>query len=81
MAGGSLRNFFGGALGDDLPAVLAAFGTEVDQPVGGFDHVEVVFDDEEGVARVAQFEKDFEEFGDVVEMEIERIGVLRNKIA
>jgi len=49
---------FGRALGHDLPAALAAFGAEIDDVVGGFDDVELVLDDDERVARVAQFEED-----------------------
>src|SRR5712692_9332898 len=35
---------FGRALRDDAPAAVAALGAEVDHPVGGLDHVEVVLD-------------------------------------
>jgi hypothetical protein len=60
---------FGGAFGDDPAAAGAAFRAEVEDPVGGLDHVEVVFDDDQGVAGVAEFEEDFEQFGDVVEVQ------------
>ena len=66
---GILATVFGRAFGDDLAAGVAAFGAEVYDPVGGLDDVEVVLDDQEGVAGVAEFEEDFEELGDVVEME------------
>src|SRR5207302_1870476 len=38
--------------GDDLAARVAALGPEVDDPVGGADHVEVVLDDDERMAGV-----------------------------
>ena len=41
-----------GACGDDGAAVLAAFGADVDDPVGGGDDVEVVLDDDDGIADV-----------------------------
>ena len=41
-------------------AAGAAFGADVDQPVGGFEDVQVVFDDDDGVARVAQLVQHFE---------------------
>src|SRR5205823_3960607 len=43
-----------GARGDDPPAALTALGTQVDHPVGGLDDVEVVLDDHDGVALIAQ---------------------------
>ena len=46
-------NLFRGAGADYLAAFVAAFGAEVDDPVGGFYYVEVVFDDDDGVAAVA----------------------------
>ncbi len=39
---------------DDLAAVLAGAGTDVDDPVGGADGVLVVLDDDEGVAEVLE---------------------------
>src|SRR6476469_10967661 len=42
------------ALRDDLSAAMAAFGAEIDHPVGRLDDIEVVFDDDDRVAVVAQ---------------------------
>ena len=42
-------------------AAGAAFGADVNQPVGGFDDVEVVLDDDDGVAGVAQLVQYFEQ--------------------
>ena len=61
-----------GAGGDDLAALVAAVGAEVDDPVGGFDDVEIVFDDDDGVALVDEGVEDFEEFADVFEVEAGR---------
>jgi peptidoglycan/LPS O-acetylase OafA/YrhL len=47
-----LGDDLGRALHDDVAAAVAAFGTEVDDPVGGLDDVEVVLDHEHGVALV-----------------------------
>ena len=44
------RNLLGRALRDDAAAAFAAFGAEIDDPVGLFDDVEMVLDDEDGVA-------------------------------
>ena len=39
---------------EELATTGAAFGAEVENPIGGFDHIEVVFNDHDGVAVVAQ---------------------------
>ena len=38
----------------NLAAAVAAFGTKVDDPVGRPDDVEIVFDDDDGVAVITQ---------------------------
>ncbi len=60
---------FGRAGGDDLTAFVAAVGTEIDNPVGGFDHFHVVLDDDDGVAGVDQLVQHFEQFFNVFEMQ------------
>jgi hypothetical protein len=62
-------DLFGGALGDDAAPALAAFGAEVDDPVGVADDVEVVLDDDDGVAEVGEAVEDLEELADVIEVE------------
>src|ERR1700675_1811998 len=73
VAGDLLRR----ARGDDLPALVAALGAHVDDPVGGFDDVEIVLDDQERSAALLQFAKGREKFGDVVEMQAGR-GLVQN---
>ena len=51
---GSARIASSGALGDDLAAVLAGAGTDVDDPVGRADRLLVVLHDQQRVAQVAQ---------------------------
>src|SRR4051794_12204088 len=65
-AGGDL---FGGADRDDLAAAVAAFGTEVDDPVGGLHDVEVVLDDNHGVPLVDQLVQHLEQLLGVLEMQ------------
>ena len=55
--------------GDDFAALIAAFGTEIHQPIGGFDDVEIVLDDEKRGAGLEQFAKRGEKFGDVLEVQ------------
>src|SRR5215204_4489196 len=45
-------HLLGSAGGDDLAPAFSPLGAEVDEPVGGLDHVEVVLDDDDGVAGV-----------------------------
>ena len=61
-------DLLGCAVGDDAAAAFAAFGAEVEDVVGVADDVEVVLDDDDGVAEVGEAVKDFEEFADVVEV-------------
>src|SRR5258706_13829510 len=58
--------------GDDAPALLGAFRAEVDDPVRGFDNVEVVFNDEKRRPAVDQLAKRGEELLYVVEVEARR---------
>jgi hypothetical protein len=53
----------------DAPAAGAAFGAQVDHPVGGLDHVEVVLDHDDGVAGVAQLVQHLQQQLDVVEVQ------------
>ena len=39
---------------NDFTATGSTFWTEVDDPVGGLDDIQVVFDDNDGVAMIAQ---------------------------
>ena len=57
------------ALGHDGAAAVAAFGTEVDQPVAGTDHVQVVLDDDQRVPGLQQLAQRAHELGDVVEVQ------------
>ena len=62
------RHLFGRAGGDDLAALIAAFGAEIDEPVGGLDDVEIVFDDQKRGAGFQELAESGQQFGDVVEM-------------
>ena len=64
-----LRHVLGRAFRHDPPAAVAALRPHVDEPVGGFDHVEVVLDDDDGVAGLAQLVQHLEQQLDVVEVQ------------
>src|SRR5277367_1057579 len=63
------RNLIGSALGHDLPAALAALGSQIDHPIGAADHIQVVLDDQDAAAALDQSLKRFEQLGDVVEVQ------------
>ena len=69
MAEGNLRHVFRGPCGDDLSAAAAAFGTQVDDPVGTFDDVQIVLDDQYGVALIDQPLQDIHQPTNVVEVQ------------
>src|ERR1700693_2702426 len=57
------------APGDDFAAAVAAFGAEVDYPVGGFYHLEIVLDYDHRVALRHQLVQHLQQFLHVVEMQ------------
>ena len=69
MRAGNLGDVFGSAGRDDGAAALAAIGSEVDHPVGGLDHVEIVLDDHQAAAVLDQALEGREQLRDVVEVE------------
>ena len=66
---GGFDHFHRRAAGDQLAAVGAAFGAEVDDPVGFLDDVEVVLDGDDGVAAVDQAVQDVDQLLDVGEVQ------------
>ena len=65
----ALRHFLRCAAGNDLPAAIAGFRAEVNHPVRAFDHVKVVFDDDDGMARVHEALENLEQHAHVVEVQ------------
>jgi hypothetical protein len=66
---GVFHDVFGGPLNDDLSAADTGFWSEVDDPVGSFDDIEVMFDDDDGISLFDEAIEDAEEFEDIVEVE------------
>ena len=60
---------FRGAGGDDVAAGVATFGAEIDDPVGRFDHFEIVLDDQHRVTGLDQRVQHLEELADIVEVQ------------
>src|SRR5262249_25295910 len=66
LAGG---DFFGRALRDELTAAFAGFRSEVEDPVGALDHLDIVLDDQDGMTGIDQALQDLEQHAHVVEMQ------------
>ena len=54
---------------DDRPAAVPALGSEIDDPVGRLDHVEIVLDHEHGVAAIDQPVQHVEQHAHVLEVQ------------
>jgi hypothetical protein len=57
------------ALRHDSAAAFAAFGTEIDDPVGLLDDIEMMLDDQHGVAKGNQTLEHVQEFANIVEVQ------------
>ena len=58
----------GGSGSDERAPLGAGSGAEVDQVVGGAEHIEVMFDDDDGVPFIDEGVEEGKEFADVVGM-------------
>src|SRR6185312_15290046 len=63
------RDLLRRALGNDFAAFFTALGTEINDPVGVTDHVQVVFDDDDGVAKIREAMQHVKQLADVIEVE------------
>ena len=64
-----LRDFLRSADGHHMPAAIAPLGTEVDDMVRRLDHVEVVLDHKQRVARLDQLAERGQELRNVIEVQ------------
>ena len=69
MAAFYFGDFFGGTFGYNGTATSTTFGAHVDEPVAGFDDVEIVFDDEDRVPFLYESIEDIEELLYIRKME------------
>src|SRR5687767_10313280 len=69
MGGVGAGELFGGAFGNDAATIFAAFGTEVDDPVGFGDEIEIVLDDDDGMTGVDEALEHLDEALDVAHVE------------
>jgi hypothetical protein len=64
-------------LNHDVPSTIATFRPEINHPIRHFDHIEIVFDDEQRVARRAQLKQNLKQLCHIVEMQSRR-GFVEN---
>ena len=64
----TIRYFFRGSCRENQSALPATFWTHVDDMVGQFDDIQIVFDDDDGIASVNQFLENVHEDSDVLEV-------------
>ena len=67
-----MHDLFGGARTDDFASFGAAFRAQVDDPIGGLNHVQVVFDDDDRVAGIDEAVQHLQQLVDVGEMQTGR---------
>ena len=71
-----LRRFLGGAGGDDIPALVAAFGSKVNDIIGDLDDIRIALDDDDGIPAVNERMQDFDKLVHVGEMKPSRANGL-----
>src|SRR5262249_20182297 len=60
------------SLGDDHPAAISTFWTQVDDPISGLDHVQVVLNHEHGVAAIDEAMQHVQQHAHILEVETRR---------
>ena len=69
--------YFRGAGGKNLSAAGTAFWAKIDDPVSGFDDVQIVLDDHDGIAVIGETMQYLEQHFDVLEMQA-GCGLIKN---
>src|SRR5438552_10048837 len=69
MAGFATGDIFGRAVRDDVTAFVTGLGPEINDPIGAFDNVEVVLDDEHRMTGIDETLKSFQQNADVVKVQ------------
>ena len=72
VTGLTLRNFLRRSDNDDLSAAVASFRAEVNHPIGTFDDIEIVLDNNNGMAGVDEALENLQQHAHVVEVQASR---------
>ena len=65
---GGFGDLLGRALRDYAPAAIAALRSKIEDPISCLDDVEIMFDDDDGIAVIGEFMQDFEQAANIFEM-------------
>ena len=77
MRGLLVRDSLWRACCDDLPTAGASFGPQINNPVSGFDDVQIVLDDDDGVAAIPEPMQHLKELPYVVKVQT-RSGLIKD---
>ena len=69
MAGRTARDFFRGAFGNNFATLIAGIGTKIDDPVSAFYDLQVVLDNQHGVARVDEPLEYIQQHADILKVQ------------
>lgn len=61
-------NFLGGTYHYNLPAVLSALVPDIDDVVGYFNYIEIVFNDQDGIPFICKPVEDLQQYPYILEM-------------
>src|SRR5262249_52038245 len=75
------RNLSGSTGANDLPSTITALGSQIDDPVGGADDVEIVLDHQQRMPGSEQLTERAQQFRDVFEMQAGRRLVKEEQLA
>jgi hypothetical protein len=64
-----LSHYFRCTLGDDWPAAGAPLGAKIDKVIGGFDHIQVVLDNDHRIPVIHQTMEHIQELLDIDEVQ------------
>ena len=64
-----MSDFLRRPLGNNLPAFVSAFRSEVDYIIGTFDNIHIMFDDDNAVSSSDECVEGIQQFADVVEVQ------------
>src|SRR5580704_9926603 len=69
MTGFYHHDLLGGALGDDSTAAPSSFRSQIDDPVCGFNHLEVMFDHNQRISLITELQKHLKKLLNIGEMQ------------